>query len=115
MALKLPFSFLVIFAFLAGHSIGVFSDLGGRKIFELDPSDPKVAEIAKFAVQEYDRLQKSDLTIRRVIRAGVTDVPKQKIYSLIVSAFDFLGENEYDAVVSESINGKKLLAFKFHV
>ncbi|CAA2933836.1 serine threonine- kinase 2 19-like [Olea europaea subsp. europaea] len=74
---------------------------GGRKAKEsdvgfksLDPKDPKVVEVAKFAIDEYNKESKTSLKFQLVLKAA----SKETTYTLIIEASNGSILEKYDAV-----------------
>lgn len=128
MAIK-SHSFLLIFTFLVASTfVGVSTALGGRKALPveaiapapdaddeafvtLNTKDPKVVELAKFAVDEYNKEHKAELNFSRVFEAAYTYNSKGVNYGLVIAATDETGLNGYDANVLVNKDAKKLVAF----
>ncbi|KAL3521864.1 hypothetical protein ACH5RR_014698 [Cinchona calisaya] len=82
---------------------------------ELDPKDPKVVEIGKFAVQEYNKQSKRILRFVQLFKAKSNDnLPEIKAeYTLIIGAQDNDVLSKFEAVVVEKFNSRRsLIAFK---
>ncbi|CAA3017778.1 cysteine proteinase inhibitor 1-like [Olea europaea var. sylvestris] len=110
-------SLLLVLTLLVALStlFDVSTALGGRKAKEsdvgfkpLDPKDPKVVEVAKFAIDEYNKEAKTNLTFQLVLKAA----SKETTYTLIIEASNGSILDKYDAVVSLNGNSKTLVAFK---
>lgn len=119
-------SFLSIFAMVAAANFfGGATAFGGRKSLApveapaqapsadeafvvLDSRDGNVVEIAKFAVEEYNKQNKNHLIFEGIFTAAFTHTSKGIDYGLVISANDGSGSQAYNANVVD-INGVKEL------
>ncbi|XP_010545484.1 PREDICTED: cysteine proteinase inhibitor 4-like [Tarenaya hassleriana] len=100
---------LIVLPLVAGGSL-----LGGWQPIK-DVNDPKVVEIAKYAVSEHNKQSKSDLTYERVDE-GQTQVVSGIRYRLVVQAKNgAAGKSKfYLATVVDGATGKRVLkSFKY--
>lgn len=128
MATKSLISFIAIIALLAAANfVGCAAAFGGRKTLTveapapapvadeeafvaLDPKDGEVAEIAKFAVAEYNNQNKDSLKFESVFSAAYTYTSKGVNYGLIIIANEGTGSHFYNANVLLNNAAKKLVA-----
>ncbi|CAI9756661.1 unnamed protein product [Fraxinus pennsylvanica] len=89
--------------------------LGGRKAKDpdtkfkpLDPKDPKVVEVAEYAINEYNKEAKTNLKFDHVFQAA----SQGTTYNLIIEASNGSVLDKYDAVVLLNGDAKTLAAFK---
>ncbi|KAG8385835.1 hypothetical protein BUALT_Bualt03G0086500 [Buddleja alternifolia] len=87
--------------------------LGGPWRPITDPKDHKVLEIAKFAVDEHNKLAKTNLRFQNVIN-GTMKVVGGRIYRFVISARDGNAPDNYLALVYEKPwqHSKFLISFK---
>ncbi|XP_055815113.1 cysteine proteinase inhibitor 4-like [Solanum dulcamara] len=79
-----------------------------------DPNDPKVVDIAKFAVNSENIISKDvELTLERVLNGRFQVDNDGTTYELTIVAIDFDEESEYKTVVFENSkdNVRKLISF----
>ncbi|KAK8478710.1 hypothetical protein V6N13_096962 [Hibiscus sabdariffa] len=77
-----------------------------------DINDPHVVEIAKFAVDEYNKKGNTSLTLVTVV-SGETQVISGTNYRLILKATDGTATKTYQAIVWEdALKNKKLTSFE---
>ncbi|KAI3456546.1 hypothetical protein Pfo_013209 [Paulownia fortunei] len=130
MALK-SLSSLVLSAFLVASSLfGVSTAFGGRKALApapdavalppdsdfgfvpLNTKDPKVIELAKFAIDEYNKEHNSKLVYTTVFEAISTKAAEGTNYGLVVAATANKEVNDYNVNVWVDKDAKKLVVFK---
>lgn len=95
----------------------IFSDarkeapLGGWRPIK-NIKDPHVTEIAKFAVEEYNKQSKGSLKLDKVVK-GETQVVAGTNYRLVLQAKEGTADNTYQAVVWEKswLNVRNLTSF----
>ncbi|KAL2475729.1 cysteine proteinase inhibitor 1-like [Abeliophyllum distichum] len=112
-------SLLLVLTFLVAVStlLEISTALGGRKAEVLDtdfrpadPKDPKVVEVAEYAINEQNKEFKTNLKFDHVWKAAYQVVQKTT-YALIIFARDGSTLGKYDAEVLLNGNSKKLVAF----
>ncbi|KAL2495578.1 cysteine proteinase inhibitor 1-like [Forsythia ovata] len=113
-------SLLLVLTFLVAVStlFEVSTALGGRKaevsdtgFKPADPKDPKVVEVAEYAIDEHNKEAKTNLKFDHVLKAAF-QVVQETTYSLIVAANDGTTLDNYNVVVLLNGDSKKLVAFK---
>ncbi|KAL1832292.1 hypothetical protein ACET3Z_001943 [Daucus carota] len=117
MALNLHILLLILsLSFIPAH----FSDVaisrkaivGGWEPIK-DPKDPKIQEIAKFAVTTYNKESNKNLVYQEVLK-GETQVVAGTNYRLVIAAKDDKVLNNYEAVVFDQpwTHTRNLSSFK---
>ncbi|KAL2495541.1 cysteine proteinase inhibitor 1-like [Forsythia ovata] len=110
-------SLLLVLTFLVAVStLFEFSTaLGGRKakvsdtgFKPADPKDPKVVEVAVYAIDEHNKEAKTNLKFDHVLKAAF-QVAQETTYSLVIVSSD---EYNYEAVVLLNGDSKKLISFR---
>ncbi|KAL7130412.1 hypothetical protein ABFS83_13G132300 [Erythranthe nasuta] len=133
MALK-SLSFIMIASFLLASSFfGVSTAFGGRKAMApggevtanppefginlgfvpINPEDPKVVAIAKFAIEEYNKERNANLVYATVYEAlYAEDAQGTRKYALVVAATDNKVLNDYSVSVVVAKGSQKVVAFQ---
>ncbi|KAL2495540.1 cysteine proteinase inhibitor 1-like [Forsythia ovata] len=87
------------------------AEVSGNDLTPADPKDPKVVELAKFAINEQNKEFKTNLKFDHVSKAATFQVVQKTTYVLIIFARDGSILGTYDAQVLLNGNSKKLVAF----
>lgn len=121
-------SFLAIFAMVAAANVfGAAAAFGGRKSLSpveapasapaseeafvvLDVRDAGVVEIAKFAVEEYNKENKSNLILEGIFTAAFTHTSEGIDYGFVITVNDGSGSQPYNANVLVNNGDKELIA-----
>ncbi|KAL9146778.1 hypothetical protein ABFS82_13G133100 [Erythranthe guttata] len=135
MALK-SVSFIMIASFLLASSLfGVSTAFGGRKamapggggevtanppdfginlgFLPINPEDPKVVAIAKFAIEENNKEHNANLVYTTVYEAlYAEDAQGTRKYALVVAATDDKVLNDYSVSVVVAKGSQKVVAFQ---
>ncbi|KAL0398863.1 UNVERIFIED_CONTAM: Cysteine proteinase inhibitor 4 [Sesamum radiatum] len=131
MALK-SFTFIMVSAFLmASSNFGVSAAFtGGRKALvpaaapalspdadygfvPLNTKDPNVVGLAKFALDEYNKISNGKLVFTALFEAILVDTAQGTAYRFVIAATDLSNQlNDYDAKVLVQKDSKKLVFFK---
>ncbi|KAK9089831.1 hypothetical protein Scep_028913 [Stephania cephalantha] len=82
---------------------GVGNKLGGFKL--VDPRDPHIVEIGRYAVDEYNKQAHKSLVFKSVIQAQV-QIVNGRNYKVTIRVAD---GGTYEALVYEALNGQKTL------
>nr|XP_027067769.1 uncharacterized protein LOC113693424 [Coffea arabica] len=78
----------------------------------LDPNDPLVVTIAKFAVEENNMQKKENIEFANVLKAASQQIGAKTEYGLLIKADENGTSNTYVAVVLDSKNsGRELVGF----
>ena len=78
----------------------------------LDPNDPLVVTIAKFAVEENNKQKKENIQFATVLKAASQQIGAKTEYGLLIKADENGTSNTYVAVVLDSKNsGRELVGF----
>ncbi|KAK9089830.1 hypothetical protein Scep_028912 [Stephania cephalantha] len=82
---------------------GVGNKLGGFKL--VDPRDPHIVEIGRYAVDQYNKQAHKSLVFKSVIQAQV-QIVNGRNYKVTIRVAD---GGTYEALVYEALNGQKTL------
>ncbi|KAG8385833.1 hypothetical protein BUALT_Bualt03G0086300 [Buddleja alternifolia] len=129
MALKSLSSILILTFLVASSLFGVSTAFGGRKTLApaeapgpeagydfgfvpLDRNDPKMIELAKFAIDEYNKEHNTKLVYTSLFEAISTESAQGTTYGLVVAATDNTGLNDYSVkVLVDKEDDKKIIVF----
>ncbi|KAK9089833.1 hypothetical protein Scep_028915 [Stephania cephalantha] len=92
----------LVFEGLKGQR-GVRNKVGGFKL--VDPRDPHIVEIGRFAVDQYNKQAHKSLVFKSVIQAQV-QIVNGRNYKVTIRVAD---GGTYEALVYEALNGQKTL------
>ena len=79
----------------------------------LDPEDPSVVTIGKFAVDESNKQKKENIQFENVLKAASQQIGAKTEYGLLIKAAENGTSNTYAAIVLDSKDsGKELVGFR---
>lgn len=107
-------SFLISSTLFCKSAASTDKDLSPTDNFHaLDPNDPEVVAVGKFAVQENNKQKKENIKFENVLKVAGQQVGEKTEYGLLIKAAKNGVSSTYLAVVLDTKNsGKELVGFR---
>ncbi|KAL2495550.1 cysteine proteinase inhibitor 1-like [Forsythia ovata] len=99
-------SLLLVLTFLV--AVSTLFEVSTAVLGLRDPKDPKVVEVAEYAIDEHNKEAKINLKLDHVLKAAL----QETTYSLVIASRDGTTLDNYDVVVLVNGDSKKLATFK---